>query len=244
MNPETRAFLDAVRTAEDPSPDDARRVLSSVRAALVAGAAVGAGIGSSKAAAPAGGGVVAGLKLGGVIIGLGAAAWVAGAIVRTDRPAPRAAAASAAASVRSHSPAVASAAPPSRQEDAKPPVTISSIDGLASPSRPARRGAEVGATAAPLGPPSLRDEIALLAEVQGALERGDGATALRRLDERAAVDRRLIAERRAARILTLCLLDRTEEAKQAALVFFREHPTSVQRTAVERSCAGNVMVER
>jgi RNA polymerase sigma-70 factor (ECF subfamily) len=84
----------------------------------------------------------------------------------------------------------------------------------------------------------------LLAQVQAALDRGDGATALRRLDERASVDRRLLAERRAARILALCQLGRTQEAEQSALAFVREHPSSVQRTAVERSCAGKATEPR
>ena len=84
----------------------------------------------------------------------------------------------------------------------------------------------------------MREEIALLADVQAALERGDGAKALTRLDGHVTTDRQLLAERSAARILALCLLGRDTEARRAALVFMHAHPASVQRTAVERSCAG------
>ena len=84
---------------------------------------------------------------------------------------------------------------------------------------------------------SLREEIALLAGVQSALERGDGAEALRRLDQHVTSDRQFIAERRAARITALCQIGRVSDAQQLALVFFRENAQSVQRSAVERSCA-------
>lgn len=73
--------------------------------------------------------------------------------------------------------------------------------------------------------------------MQAALARGDGAAALRQLDQHVTNDRRLLAERRAARVLALCSLGRTSEAVQAMEVFLREHPASVQRSAVERSCA-------
>jgi hypothetical protein len=75
--------------------------------------------------------------------------------------------------------------------------------------------------------------------VQSALERGDGAEALRRLDGHASSDRQLVAERRAARIAALCLLGRTPEARAVATLFFQENAGSAQRTAVERSCAAS-----
>jgi hypothetical protein len=83
----------------------------------------------------------------------------------------------------------------------------------------------------------LRDELALLSDVQSALERGDGAEALRRLDGHATSDRQFVAERHSARITALCLVGRVAEAQQLGAVFFRENAQSVQRTAVERSCA-------
>jgi hypothetical protein len=250
MNPETRAFLDAVRTAEDPSSDDERRVLSAVRATLVTSAALGTGISVAKASTPSAGSAAAGIKLGGLVLGLGAAALVVGAVVAVGRPGPREATGSAMPSARAHAPGVACVSPPPRpapgaHSDAIPGIrTLPAARPSASVMQSGRPRAEVSASAAPPTPSSLREEIALLTEVQAALERRDGATALGRLDQHQTLDRRLLAERRAARILALCLLGRRQEAEQAALAFVREHPTSVQRTAVERSCAENAIVQR
>lgn len=232
MSPETRAFLDTVRLAEDPTPEDQQRVLSAVRAAVATGAVVGAGMGASKAAKLLGG-VASGVKVGGLVLGLSAAAWIASGAMSTE-PVPR-----TTAVVPHQLPTV----PASEPKSSATTAFQRSPEALASPAAepkgtpraagPARSAASTSATT-----PSLRDEITLLAEVQAALARGDGATALRRLDEHATGDRRLLAERRAARILALCSLGRAAEAAQAAQGFFREYPSSVQRTAVERSCAG------
>ena len=48
MSPETESFLDAVRSAEDPSRADEERVLSAVRAAVATGVVVGTAAGTSK----------------------------------------------------------------------------------------------------------------------------------------------------------------------------------------------------
>ena len=85
--------------------------------------------------------------------------------------------------------------------------------------------------------PSLRAELELLAEVRAALDRGDGAAALRALDAHQTRDRVLLAERRAARILALCSLGRVEEARRARLEFEAAHPRSVQLDVIARSCA-------
>lgn len=227
MSPETRAFLDVVRTAEDPTSEDERRVLTAVRATIATGATVGAGIALSKAAKLLGGGVSSGLKLGGLVVGISAIAWVASTTLATRSPEPPEKPAPAQQLASARVPLVASEAPlrtaPREAPDATP--------AAAAPLPSAKR-------VAPPAAASLREEIAVLAAVQAALDRGDGATALQRLEEHPSADRRLLAERRAARILALCLLGRTPEAEQSARTFLREHPSSVQRTAVERSCAG------
>src|SRR5687768_3729560 len=83
MSPETRAFLDAVRTADDPTPDDERRVFTAVRATIATGATVGAAIAVSKTAKLFSGGIASGLKLGGLLLGLGLTAWVASTTLST-----------------------------------------------------------------------------------------------------------------------------------------------------------------
>lgn len=232
MNPETRDFLDAVRAAEDPNAEDERRVLSAVRAAIATGAVAGAGLGVSKAAKLLGGGAAAGVKVGGLVLGLSAAAWIAVTAFSPEPLAPPS--------------AVVARVPSSRPSQSLPPPTLPPVpdttfrtprqqtpNAVQSARPPTRSSAGAASTTS-----SLRGELALLAEVQAALARGDGATALQKLDERPSTDRRLLAERRAARILALCSLGRTPEAARSASTFFREHPTSVQRSAVERSCAG------
>jgi hypothetical protein len=84
---------------------------------------------------------------------------------------------------------------------------------------------------------SLRAELDLLREAQGALDRADGDAALRALDAHPSESGQLLAERQAARVLALCLLGRTAEARDAAARFLKVYPTSVHRHAIERSCA-------
>jgi hypothetical protein len=232
MTPETRAFLDAVRTADNPSAEDERRVLSAVRTAVAASAGAGAAVGLSKAKALVGGGAASSFKLGGLVLGLSAAAWFSSQALSRDRPA-RDPATSLTASAFARP--LGSTLPPAPLSEPTPPSTAPSAGTRPTPA-PGPRARAIIDTAAP-APPNLRDEITLLTEVKAALDRGDGATALRQLDRQAPVDGRLLAERRAARIFALCLLGRTEEAAQSARVFFREHPASVQKAAVERSCA-------
>jgi hypothetical protein len=237
MSPETRAFLDAVRTAEDPTPGDERRVLSAVHAALATGAIVSGGIAASKGVNVLGVSVATGVKAGGLVLGLSAAAWIAATALSPNPPAP--AALSPARSAGPPASSAASVVPSPRSSDATPPLATESNKRPRTTTSPP----PASPTATPSSPPppsalpSLRDEIALLAEVNAALSRGDGATALLRLDEHDAAERRLLAERKALRIRALCLLGRTPEAERLARAFLREHPTSVQRTAVERSCA-------
>jgi RNA polymerase sigma-70 factor (ECF subfamily) len=244
MSPETRAFLDAVRAADDPTPDDERRVLTAVRATIATGATLGAAIAVSKTAKLFSGGIASGLKLGGLLVGLGVTAWIASTTLSTrglESPAKPAATQHA---EDAQVPRVMPRAPLPRSADEAPEVARShpATPPSPKPDAPSSTATRAGATSS--APPSLRDEIALLADVKTALDRGDGATALKRLDERPSVDRRLLAERKAARVLALCLLGRTREAEQSARAFFREHPSSVQRTAIERSCAGKTPAPR
>jgi hypothetical protein len=78
----------------------------------------------------------------------------------------------------------------------------------------------------------------VLAEAQAALRAGDGVAALRVLDASSSVDPRFLAERQALRVFALCATGRTTDARRAAAAFLQSEPTSVQRSAVERSCAG------
>ena len=224
MNPETRAFLDGVRHADDPTPDDERRVLGAVHAAVAAGVLVGGAAGASEATKLTALFGIPGLKLGGILVCLGALAWIGGSIVPKREGAPVRAAVSAGQKASDPAPPARSSGPiPSAaREPENPPLSPRASKEL--------RGRDPT-------PASLREEIALLADVKAALSRGDGATALARLDGHVTADRQFRSERRAARILALCSLGRADEARRAATEFLRDDPASVQRGAIERSCA-------
>jgi hypothetical protein len=233
MSPETREFLDRLRDAEDPTSEDQRRVLAGVRAALVAGAAGSVGTTASNASAAAAKvqlpwSLASGLKWVGTIALVGALGWVGGLLpFPTEVPkGPNFAAPPPAQPFK--------AAPAAQLPSASAPSALPPPKPLES-SEPQKRMAP----GKPLQVESLREEIELLAEVTAALDRGDGAAALARLDGHVTGDRQLLAERQAARIRALCLLGRAGEARAAAGAFLRAHPMSIQRAGIERSCAGS-----
>ncbi len=233
MNPETRAFLHGVRHADDPTPEDERRVLAGVHATIAAGVLVGGATGASKATKLTALFGISALKLGGVLVGLGALAWVGGWVLPHRDGAPVRAVVSAGELPRNPTPVARiseplPSAPETLEQPENPPLRppVSNEPRVRDPS-----------------PASLREEIALLADVKAALARGDGATALARLDGHVTTDRQLLAERRAARILALCALRRVGEARDAAAKFLLDDPGSVQRGAIERSCATTIRTD-
>jgi hypothetical protein len=239
MSPETRGFLAAVRGAEDPSAADEHRVLAAVQA-TIAGSPPNPAPGGTPATTGVVSGTGSGLKVLGALLGISVGAALVASAFSSGPAEPRPDSLANRAPVPSapglpSAPAVTSTAlPPSASPRAAGPPNTSHA------SRPATPGTAAGEPAAPpevSGSTSLREEIALLAAVQSALDRGNGAEALRRLDGHATSDRQFVAERRAARIAALCLLGRVPEARRLAAVFFRENAHSVQRTAVEHSCA-------
>jgi hypothetical protein len=235
MHDETRHLLDAVRNAEDPTPADAERVARALRAAIAADVAPGlAQPGRSEAWA---GDVLRGLAKTvrlerSVFAFCAAAAFGTGDGDVSSRPA---------VPERSSVSVLPAAAPVPA-----PPAAVPATEG-AQPSHGAlpRSAAEAPptpraprpATTARRAPSSLRAELDLLREVQAALDRADGAAALRALDAQPSTAGQLLAERQAARVLALCLVGDTAEARDAAARFLNAHPASVHRHAIERSCA-------
>jgi len=87
---------------------------------------------------------------------------------------------------------------------------------------------------------TLARELALLQRARRALNRNDALLALgivQSLDERFP-NGVLMEERVATRILSLCQLDRADEARAQAQHFLLEHPRSVYAERVRHSCAG------
>ena len=232
MSPETRSFLAEIRHAEDPTAADERRVLAALQAALVAGSVTGAGVAASKATKLFGVSGASGLKLVGALVSVGTAVWLASSVpFRSDARDP-----AAARRLTAHSPLAPPAAAVTSASAAPAVSTTASPQPSALPVRAEARSRGPSPAEPRSSAPSVREEIQLLADVRAALARGDGAAALRRLDEHVTADRQFSAERSAARILALCSLGRVAEARRAADAFLRDHPRSVQRTAVERSC--------
>jgi hypothetical protein len=82
------------------------------------------------------------------------------------------------------------------------------------------------------------DELGVIREAQGALQAGDANRALSLLDEHSAANRQgiLREERMAARVLALCELGRTDEARAEAARFLRESPASPLASRVRSAC--------
>lgn len=234
MSPESRAFLDLVRDAEDPTPEDQARVHAAVRSAVAAGAAVGSVMGAAKSSKVFGLSGLSAIKLGAMVVGLAGGVGLIGAKLWGHPAEQRRARASVAVAISSSNISEIRSPRPSASAEPSTEPAFAKV----APARSQRSPAERQAPEAPR-PASLREEIALLADVQRALDHGDGAAALALLDRHVTTDRQLTAERSAARIHALCVLGRVDEAQRAALEFVRAHPASLQRAAVERSCAGS-----
>jgi hypothetical protein len=102
-------------------------------------------------------------------------------------------------------------------------------------------GADQQRVSAPTGAASLAEETRLLEAAQRELARNQGGAALALLDEHAAKFPRgaLSEERAAARILALCHLGRTGEARRAAEAFVSAAPQSPLVPRLESSCASS-----
>jgi hypothetical protein len=86
---------------------------------------------------------------------------------------------------------------------------------------------------------SLAEEVAMLQRARRALAAENGALALGLVEE---LDERfpkgvLIEERSATRVLSLCKLERTDEARHTARAFLERYPGSVYAERVRNSCA-------
>ncbi len=118
----------------------------------------------------------------------------------------------------------------------EPPTTASEPDGKNAP----RARTVARRSAAPNKPESsLARELAMLQRARRALNADNGRLALgivEELDERYP-EGVLIEERRATRVLSLCQLERLDEAKQAAEAFLERYSASVYAERVRKSCA-------
>jgi hypothetical protein len=253
MRRETEAFLDLVRDAEDPTGADEARVQRALRAAIAAGVAPSVEPGVETSGSLGGtsfGDALAKLGLSGAKLNL-LAVCAAAALATGDTTMPRGpdvlggemqATVPAGAAAPLDPGAAEPSAPRFDAEPAAPPFNPEPEGPTPAASTPAPvrakpRARAAAAPAAPVAASSLRAELELLQRVQAALKRGEGSSALRALEAHRTTDSTLLAERRAARILALCQLGQIDDARRAAADFFKQHPESLQRAAVEGSCA-------
>jgi hypothetical protein len=267
MRRDTEAFLDLVRDAEDPTRADEARVQRALRAAIAAGVApsveprveMNGGVEGT-----AFGDVLAKLGLSGAKLHL-VAVCAAATLATGDTGMPPGSTDAGGALPASATSGVAPPLDPGAIEPAAPldpAPTAAPLDpdisvprfsparaapnapasppsAFTAPPAPVRAKPRVRAAEAaePVAASGLRGELELLQRVQAALKRGDAAAALRELEAHRTTDGTLLAERRAARILALCQLGRVDDARRAAAVFVERHPDSLQRAAVDGSCA-------
>lgn len=117
---------------------------------------------------------------------------------------------------------------------------VPAADVTRTPATPRRGHRSATGAPAPEGS-SLAVELSMLQRARRALNAHNGRLALgivQELDERFPKGV-LIEERRATRVLSLCLLERTEEARRFAAEFEARHSGSVYAQRVRESCVAD-----
>lgn len=226
-------------------------------AAAAGAAGAGAGVGGAVVGASSAGVLIAKVIVGiAVVGGIGAGG---ASLYRSRSPEISAPPAVSVATAAPRSRATAAAPAPQMQIAPAPLTTTPPTRAL--PATAAAAAAPATATATPMAtantapsptvlfprpvpkpaPPTvstLDDETRLVRDADAALRGGDAARALTLLDEHARLfPSGVLAEERAAeRVLALCALGRTGEARTAAATFLRDRPLSPLATRVRSSC--------
>ena len=214
-------LVELARAEDDPSAAQLLSLHGAVAARIAAGGLVVAAATASTKAASAGlssaGALVKGLVVSGAIA-TGAAGYMA---LKAPEPPP-------APVVAPHvAPAPVKRAPASQPLVAPQVGAVDEAEPQA-PSRPAKAPASL----------RLQDEAALLAEVQGALRKGQAAVALSKLE---SYDKRfpagmLRSEADAARVFALCSAGRVDKARAAAARFVQRYPNAPVTARVQAAC--------
>jgi hypothetical protein len=261
LSRDAQGLIEMLGKADGPSPE--RRVAIERRVAAAVGAGV-VGLGSAKAAA-AGSGALASLggsgvgaagssvaKLGVALTfralawwaaaGIGASAVATTAVVAWEHQAPNAPRASVARTIPTRPVVVTS-----RAQGQKLPEQPSSVPER-QPTSEAPPAAETQTHPKPTPPTdsepwptraALAEKMRLLGTAQKKLAAENGEAALEMLvqHERRFPQGVLSEERRAARVLALCSLGRTSEAREEAKRFLQTSPKSPLVPRVTESCA-------
>lgn len=238
LSPEARSIIEAARGGDDPTPDDRKRIRTSLVVRLgagvaAAGAATSAGSGAAAAGAAkaTGAGLLAGIVPKGIAVISAVGAIGVGAYVMQEPPPPEAPAVPVVATVSAQPAPVAPTveARPDQPAPAEPeqePATTES--GGAVPAVPR----------VPDASPRLADEVEALREAHTALREGRAGEAMEVLDRDAAATSGLEQERAAMRVFALCRLGKSEEARRHAEAFLVRWPNSPHAARVRAACAG------
>lgn len=230
LDPEAKQLIELARGGEGPGPLARSRLRGALLARIGAGVAISS-VTSRPAAAR--GAASYGTSPLAIIAKIGAAAVLAGGIggvvlarshttaTPTQDPAP----------MRSTAPVQASE-PAHRNADAPAPRQAPTPSAV--PPTSAVRARQTA------GPPTLEAETRGLRSTLADLRDGRADRALASLDAQIArFPKGVLAEERSeARIMALCAVDRTDEAREAAARFLAEYPRSMLAGRVRASCAG------
>jgi hypothetical protein len=222
------AHREGVRLTSEQHGRNRARLLSRVAAGVaVSTAATGASTSTAVAATAS---HVTSALLVKVVIGL-AVAGGAGAAYYVSRSAPSVAVVSVPAETRA-----TNAAPVTQEEHAVETAPIT--EPVAEVPTQAPRAAKPIAS----GTSSLASEIQVMHDVEAALSAGQPARALQLLDDAAKTHGgryggAMGEERAAARVVTLCRLGRTDEARAEAARFVHDRPRSPLVERVRSTCA-------
>jgi len=230
MNRHAREFIQRVRCADEPPLEAKNRVRVMLRSSVAAGGLLlpaKAAMGSSSAVGSA--------MLSGVIAAVGTCAVLVG-VAQYDKESQSAALKGSAAqkSEKTFMKPVAAVSvhqsiDPLPQRDSLPPVVI---NGNRQSSRDA-------ALVSKSELPSLSEELERLRLAHSALEAGHGQRALSIL-EATELFPELDMERAALRILALCAVGRTEDARRLKAKYLDRFPRSPMSNRIEHSCATSI----
>jgi hypothetical protein len=258
LDPRTRALLDRARAGFEPSRADEARVeaglLAAIGATTLGAAMAGASAAVGKAAGLAGS-AFAKLALSCVIV---VSVAVGGAAVLTGSLGPAAQERTPATTrgVVSAAAPAARATEPATEAVVEPVETAARVPVLSAPpaavAAPAKSSSTARTTATPLptatatatatssATSNIAEEVAFVREGTSRLHASDPVGALSAFDAHASAFPHgvLEEERSAGRVLALCALGRTSDARARAEELRAAHPASAHASRIRKSCVG------
>lgn len=259
LGPDARSILDAARARERPTDADRARVRRTLMRAIAAGGAAAAATTATTGAAAKGAGAAAAativgsgaVSVAGKVVAILVLVGAVGAGVASVASKQGAPAGARPAAAPLEVPAQLTAAPPPAEPpgavmepppapDPPPPAPAKAAAPVVSRAQPHASAAPFEAAPAAAAPAEdpLDVETRGLGEAHRALQSGDAQRALSLLEQQSAAHAQgeLREERAAARVVALCKLGRTEEARAVAETFLRENPRSLLADRVRAAC--------